>query len=632
MKLRVPGSIDGKEVSFAPSVTPGDIPPLVGNDHLIPWGCSIHVYPDECRLEIPSRGIDAKLLVTTSNHVLVNLADFAGMEEPDNDVWTSKRGRNSEETGTESDMTETITDPEEVPAKCTRRGVPRKPRVPRKKPPPAHIQLSPALQSELRKSCSIQPQEAQQHQRQNEQKSQRQQTKALALLLPDKRPRSMDISTVYTCQKVDDQRSHKYKHQDTENEYEIETDDDTQQCDETEQWLSEDYYCQRCEVKARRDAKMCCRILTAFGRREWKTLNDVPLELRKDIGRIHRNLGHASADQLEKLFRDANVSDDAISALKHFRCDACDRLKQPPSKRKVAVNQAEFFNDIVSMDVNFWKISFKEHPREKTTLKVLNIVDAASCVHIAIQVADQTAETIWKAFATGWLRWAGSPRCLRVDPHRSQIARGFFDKSEGRGIFVETTQAEAHWQMGQVENNARYLRQVGYRIVEDIDVSQSDFQTMLDELTDAKNSLLQHNGCMPRQWVFGLNPRVPGHMFEENPDLPNLDPVGGFRKIAEMRHKCRKAAIETEANAKIRTSLIGRSRPMRGNYVPGNLVFLTGEQETVCIKHKVSGWDQLGSLELKEEISGYRIVRQLSSVQRNICVWHHPQSEKCERC
>ena len=29
MKLRVLGSIDGKEVSFAPSVTPGDIPPLV---------------------------------------------------------------------------------------------------------------------------------------------------------------------------------------------------------------------------------------------------------------------------------------------------------------------------------------------------------------------------------------------------------------------------------------------------------------------------------------------------------------------------------------------------------------------------------------------------------------------------
>ena len=113
------------------------------------------------------------------------------------------------------------------------------------------------------------------------------------------------------------------------------------------------------------------------------------------------------------------------------------------------------------MDVNFWKITFKESPREKKTLKVPNIVDAAS--------------TIWKAFATGWLRWAGSPRCLRVDPHRSQIARGFFDKAEGRGIFVEPTPAETHWQMGQVENKARYLRQMRYRLVEDIDVSQSDF-------------------------------------------------------------------------------------------------------------------------------------------------------------
>ena len=118
-----------------------------------------------------------------------------------------------------------------------------------------------------------------------------------------------------------------------------------------------------------------------------------------------------------------------------------------------------------------------------------------------------------------------------------------------------------------------------YRIVKDIDVSQSDFQTMLDELTDAKNSLVQHNGHMSRQWVFGLIPRVPGHMLEEHSDLSNLDPEGRFRKIAEMRHKCRMAAIETEANAKIRKSLIGRSRPMRGNYVPGRYCVLLASRK-----------------------------------------------------
>ena len=107
MKLRVPGSIDGKEVSFSPSVTPGDIPP---------WCCSIHLYPDECRLEIPSRGIDAKLHVTTSNHILVNLSDFEGVDEPDHDVWTSKRGRDSDETGTERGSCKTFT---EISSKTT---------------------------------------------------------------------------------------------------------------------------------------------------------------------------------------------------------------------------------------------------------------------------------------------------------------------------------------------------------------------------------------------------------------------------------------------------------------------------------------------------------------------------------
>ena len=223
-------------MSFAPSVTPGDIPPLVGNDHLIPWCCSIHLYPDECRLEIPSRGIDAKLLVTTSNHILVNLADVEGVNEPDYDVWTSKRGRDSEETGTESDMTEgteeTITDPEEVPAKRLRRGVPRKPRVPRKKPPPAYIQLSTALQSELRKLQHAAARGSSASAAEWARVS-RAADKALTLLLPDKGPRSMEISTVYTCQ-------------DTETECETEQCgvDMIHKCDraeETEQWLIEDF-------------------------------------------------------------------------------------------------------------------------------------------------------------------------------------------------------------------------------------------------------------------------------------------------------------------------------------------------------------------------------------------------------
>ena len=70
-----------------------------------------------------------------------------------------KRGRESEETGTESEMTEgteeTINDLEEALAKRTRRGVPRKPRAPIKRPPPAYsVESGFAIRAEKVAACS----------------------------------------------------------------------------------------------------------------------------------------------------------------------------------------------------------------------------------------------------------------------------------------------------------------------------------------------------------------------------------------------------------------------------------------------------------------------------------------------
>ena len=85
---------------------------------------------------------------------------------------------------------------------------------------------------------------------------------------------------------------------------------------------------------------------------------------------------------MEKLFREAKVSSEAVDALKHFSCDACDRLKQPQARGQVAIAHAEMSNDVVSIDGNFWKLK-KRNSRDKNTLTVLNIADAASGIHIA---------------------------------------------------------------------------------------------------------------------------------------------------------------------------------------------------------------------------------------------------------
>ena len=193
--------------------------------------------------------------MTSSNLILVNFADFECMDERDYDVWTSKRGRDSEETGTESDMTEgteeTITDPEELLAKRSRRGAPRKPRVPRKKPLPSHIQLSPALQSELKKNRSMQLREAHRHRHLNGQESQELQTRLSRcfFLTRDQdrwkfqlftRARTPSLSVELRLNSVSCDNIHKCN-----------------RVVETEKWLNEDLHRQRCEVKARRDAKVC---------------------------------------------------------------------------------------------------------------------------------------------------------------------------------------------------------------------------------------------------------------------------------------------------------------------------------------------------------------------------------------
>ena len=253
---------------------------------------------------------------------------------------------------------------------------------------------------------------------------------------------------------------------------------------------------------------------------------------------------------MEKLFKEAKVSDEATEALKHFSCDAFNRLKQPPARRLMAIAHAEILNGCELLEVEGTSQQ-REH-----AVTLLNIVDASSGMHIASTIPNQTSHTLWKTFAHGWLRWPGAPKCLRADPHRAQIRKDLFNQSVRRAILVDNVHAEA------LENHARYLRMMGNRTMEDLLIDEAECQQLLDELTDAKNN---HNGHLPRQWVLGSSLRVLGHALEDSSDLSLLELESPFRKQAQYRDTCRMAAIEVEANTTIRKSLIGRSRPMRSD-------------------------------------------------------------------
>ena len=122
-----------------------------------------------------------------------------------------------------------------------------------------------------------------------------------------------------------------------------------------------------------------------LGRKDWNNWNDVLVHIKRDIERVHWNLGYPSIQHCEKLFRDATVGGEGIQALKRVSCDACSRLKQPPARRQVAIAHAEMFNAVIPMDVNFWKLK-ERSSREKKTLTFPNIVEAASGMLMASRV------------------------------------------------------------------------------------------------------------------------------------------------------------------------------------------------------------------------------------------------------
>ena len=86
--------------------------------------------------------------------------------------------------------------------------------------------------------------------------------------------------------------------------------------------------------------------------------------------------------------------------------------------------------------------------------------------------------------------------------------------------------------------------------MEDLHTDEADFQQLLDELTDAKNHLVQHNGYLPRQWFLATPPDC------------------RFRKQARYRQNVGWQRLRWKRTRRSEKMDWMVSRPMRGEFVP----------------------------------------------------------------
>ena len=68
---------------------------------------------------------------------------------------------------------------------------------------------------------------------------------------------------------------------------------------------------------------------------------------------------------------------------------------------------------------------------------------------------------------TAWVKWAGAPRFLLVDPHRSHLARQVVKQLGAQGTTVLVGAAEASWTRRLVERHGAYVRSMVEKMFHD---------------------------------------------------------------------------------------------------------------------------------------------------------------------
>ena len=136
---------------------------------------------------------------------------------------------------------------------------------------------------------------------------------------------------------------------------------------------------------------------------------DVSAQVKEGVKKAHRNLGHPGRDAFVRMLRLGGASAEAIAYAKVWKCPVCLRCQPPAAVMPAAKSEAEYFNDIVGIDLLF------VHDSNGDTFTILSAVDYDSRCHMAVAVPDKHPKTIARAFARFWLRWAGSPKKVTHD-------------------------------------------------------------------------------------------------------------------------------------------------------------------------------------------------------------------------
>ena len=293
---------------------------------------------------------------------------------------------------------------------------------------------------------------------------------------------------------------------------------------------------------------------------------------RIGIRRLHAMTSHATRPQMQRMLRFSNAPATVVSAVKFFRCSACEKLNEEKRVQVTKAPSAYVFGELVGTDV--FEIKDAEEERfhvlhtvcEGTTYQAGDILGVATGV--------PSSKSCLESFLRYWCSWAGFPKTMKVD--RGTHNRGVFQAElEKLGVEVRSIATEAPYQIGRTERAGGTLKRILVRIVQATQATgKLEMQLALVQALDCKNRYGTHGGFSPAQWVLGKNPRAGGwsEIDEQEVVVLDEDPSSTFNRRAAIREAARAAWAYEDSSTRVRKAMLRKGGPEQHHYQQGDLV------------------------------------------------------------
>ena len=291
------------------------------------------------------------------------------------------------------------------------------------------------------------------------------------------------------------------------------------------------------------------------------------------IRRCHQNLGHPSKERFVEMLRSAGASEKTLLVAKRFKCGICEAQQGPKLQKVSKVRRTYEFNVGVCCD------TFELRLNEKEKIHCLNIICEGTNFQVVVPLwKGIKSEETRKAYRSHWKGPFGAPLRLHTDGGPE------FEGKFQEGLMLDGTSDErsaafAPWQNSLVERHGGSWKSMFYKVSKScVPENREDIEEIIEQVTVAKNSMINKSGYSPIQRVYGKQPRIPGMIYGgDGGAVINSGFLAGdpsFVKSLQIRHEARKAFCEVDHEDRVRRAIEHRTRPDRGPFIPGCKVYV----------------------------------------------------------